>query len=50
MPVYADESLAEDERIVFRASTHTDTMSVRYADFQRLMEATIAEFADPPGA
>lgn len=46
--VYADETLAEDEAIVFRAGTHTDTMSVSYADFERLVEPTVAEFADPP--
>lgn len=50
VPVYADKTLSEDETIVFRAGTHTDTMSVSYADFQRLVEPTVAEFADPPGA
>jgi Ala-tRNA(Pro) deacylase len=50
VPVYVDEALAEDERIVFRAGTHTDTMSVGYADFERLVEPTVVEFADPPSA
>jgi len=45
MPVYVEEALAEDETIFFRAGTHTDTMSVRYADFEQLVEPTIAEFA-----
>ncbi len=50
VPVYVEEALAEDETIVFRAGTHTDTMSVRYADFERLVEPTIAEFgARGPG-
>ena len=48
--VYVDETLAEDETIVFRAGTHTDTMSVAYADFERLVEPTVANFADPPSA
>ena len=43
--VYVEEALAEDEQIVFRAGTHTDTMSVRYADFERLVEPTVAEYA-----
>ena len=43
VPVYVEETLAEDETIVFRSST--DTMSVSYADFERLVEPTIAEFA-----
>ena len=46
VPLYVDKTLAEDETIVFRAGTHTDTMSVSYADFERLVEPTIAEFAD----
>jgi Ala-tRNA(Pro) deacylase len=45
VPVYVDKSLAEDEVIVFRAGTHTETMSVSYADFERLVEPTVAEFA-----
>ncbi len=44
LPVYAEEALSEDETIVFRAGTHTDTMSVNYADFERLVEPTIASF------
>jgi Ala-tRNA(Pro) deacylase len=49
VPVWVDEALAEDETIVFRAGTHTDTMSVSYADFERLVEPAVAGFADPPG-
>ncbi len=45
VPVYVEEALAEDETIVFRAGTHTDTMSVRYADFERLVKPTVVEFA-----
>jgi Ala-tRNA(Pro) deacylase len=45
LPVYVEETLVEDETIFFRAGTHTDTMSVDYADFERLVEPTVAEFA-----
>ncbi len=48
VPVCVDRTLSEDETIVFRAGTHTDTMSVEYADFERLVGPTVAEFADPP--
>ena len=48
VPVYVDEALAEDETVVFRAGTHTDTMSVRYADLERLVEPAVARFAEPP--
>jgi Ala-tRNA(Pro) deacylase len=45
VPVYVEKALAEDETIVFRAGTHTDTMGVKYADFERLVEPTVSEFA-----
>lgn len=45
LPVYVDKALAEDETIVFQAGTHTDTISMKYADFQRLAKPTVAEFA-----
>ncbi len=48
LPVYADKSLAEDETIVFEAGTHTDTMSMKYADYERLAQPTAAEFARNP--
>ena len=43
--VWVDRSLAEDETIVFRAGTHTDTMSLKYADYARLAKPNVAEFA-----
>ncbi len=48
LPVYVDKSLAEDETIVFEAGTHTDTMSMKYADYQRLAEPKAGEFARQP--
>lgn len=44
LPVYVDKSLTEDETIVFPAGTHTETMSLRYEDFERLVKPTVAEF------
>jgi Ala-tRNA(Pro) deacylase len=49
LPVYVDSSLTEDETIIFPAGTHTETMSVRFADFQRVVRPTIGEFARPRG-
>ena len=46
MPVYVDTALAEDETIVFQAGTHTDTMSLKYADFARLVRPAVADFAE----
>jgi len=45
VPVYVDEALTDDDTIVFRAGTHTDTVSLKYADFERLVSPTIADFA-----
>jgi Ala-tRNA(Pro) deacylase len=50
VPVYVDRALVEDETIVFRSGTHTDTMSVSYADFERLVSPTVADIADPSGS
>jgi Ala-tRNA(Pro) deacylase len=49
VPVYVDRALAEDETIVFRAGTHTDTMSVSYDDFEKLVRPTVVDIADPSG-
>jgi Ala-tRNA(Pro) deacylase len=48
LPVYVDRSLAADETIVFQAGTHTDTISLKYADFARLVQPTVVEFAYHP--
>ena len=45
LPVFVDKALAEDETIFFQAGTHTDTMSMKYADFERLVKPTVAELA-----
>jgi Ala-tRNA(Pro) deacylase len=50
VPVYVDRALAEDETIVFRSGTHTDTMSVSYADFEKLVRPTVVDIADPSGS
>jgi Ala-tRNA(Pro) deacylase len=44
LPVYVEEALAEDETIFFRAGTHTDTMSLKYADFERLGKPNVLKF------
>jgi len=45
LPVYVDNVLAGDEEIVFQAGTHTDTMTLRYADFQRLVKPEVGDLA-----
>lgn len=44
LPTYADPSLARAESIVFPAGTHTDTISLKYSDYERLAGPALAEF------
>ena len=43
LPTYVDRGLAEEETIYFQAGTHTDTMSIAYADFARLVKPKVAD-------
>lgn len=48
MSVYVETSLTKQESIVFPIGTHTETMSLKYADFARLVQPTVGEFALKP--
>jgi Ala-tRNA(Pro) deacylase len=48
LPVYIEQSLTTQETIVFPIGTHTETMSLTYADLEHLMHPTIIEFALKP--
>jgi Ala-tRNA(Pro) deacylase len=48
LPVYVEQSLTRQESIVFPIGTHTETMSLHYADFARLVQPTVANFALKP--
>lgn len=43
VPVYVDEVLTEDERIVFNACNHHETVEIYYKDFERLVQPTVAK-------
>lgn len=45
VPVYAEKSLSEEETMVFPVGTYTDTISLKYADFARLVQPKVIEFA-----
>jgi Ala-tRNA(Pro) deacylase len=45
MAVYVDEALARDERIAFNAGTHSELIQLDYADFERLVQPTVANFS-----
>jgi len=44
IPVYVDQSLAEEDTIVFQAGTHTETVRMRYADFAKLVNPVLGDF------
>jgi Ala-tRNA(Pro) deacylase len=46
LPVLLEETLAEDEEIVFNACTHTKSIRMKFKDFRRLAKPVIAEFAE----
>ncbi|MBZ5699890.1 MAG: Hsp20 family protein [Acidobacteriia bacterium] len=46
LPVYLDESLAEDPEIVFSVGTHSDAIRMGSADFVHLAKPKICSFAD----
>jgi Ala-tRNA(Pro) deacylase len=48
LPIYVEQSLTTQDTIVFPIGTHTETMSLKYADFERLLHPTILQFALKP--
>ncbi len=48
LPVMVDESLAEDEEIVFNACTHTRVIRMKFKDFKGLVKPVILQFAESP--
>ena len=42
---YVDESLTDNDAIVFEAGTHSDAVKMRYGDFARVASPRIADFA-----
>jgi Ala-tRNA(Pro) deacylase len=45
VPVYMDETLEEDERIVFNGGSHRETFEIAIDDFERLVHPQIAHFS-----
>lgn len=48
MAVFVDQSLTEDEEIVFQAGTHLGAVKLRYQDFADLVHPTAAAFHREP--
>lgn len=47
LPVYVAKTLSDDEEIAFNAGTHTDMISMRYRDFEKLVQPVVADFSEP---
>jgi Ala-tRNA(Pro) deacylase len=45
IPVYVDPVLAAEPEIYFQAGTHTETISMKYADYARLVRPVVAPFS-----
>jgi len=42
---YLDRSVAEADKLVFEAGTHSDAIRMKYADYERLARPIVADFA-----
>lgn len=45
MEVFVAESLAEDEEIVFNAGNHTESIKLKYEDFEKLVRPRVFRFS-----
>jgi Ala-tRNA(Pro) deacylase len=44
---YLDRSLAENDRIIFEAGTHSDAIQMSYPDYERLAQVVLMDFTTP---
>jgi Ala-tRNA(Pro) deacylase len=47
--VYMDESLSNDQEVVFNAGTHTDAVRMKLEDFVQLVQPVVGAFGRKPG-
>jgi Ala-tRNA(Pro) deacylase len=50
IPVYVDETLAEDKEIAFNAGSHYELIRLAYDDFVNLVRPTVTKFSARSGA
>ncbi|MGA2903050.1 MAG: YbaK/EbsC family protein [Candidatus Korobacteraceae bacterium] len=50
IPVYADETLAEDREIAFNAGSHFELIKMAFKDFERLVKPEVMEFSSARAA
>ncbi len=46
LPTYVDTSLTKDEDICFNATTHSEVIKMKYADYEKLVQPVIGTFAE----
>jgi Ala-tRNA(Pro) deacylase len=45
LPTYVDQSLAEQDYIVFEAGTHTDAIKMSYRDYEKIVKPKVNDLA-----
>jgi len=50
IPVYVDETLAEDREIAFNAGSHYELIKMAYKDFEHLVKPEVMEFSSARAA
>jgi len=45
IPVVVDKTVEEDEKIVFNAGNHKETIMMKYSDFKKLVKPKVASFS-----
>jgi Ala-tRNA(Pro) deacylase len=45
LPTYVDQSLAEQDHIVFEAGTHTDAIKISYHDYEKIVKPKVNDLA-----
>jgi len=48
MKTFASKSLSEDEKITFNAGNHSEVITMKWSDYERLVVPTIISFSDRP--
>jgi len=48
MPVVVDKTMTQDDQIVFNAGTHTESVKMKFGDFENLVHPRVAQIAEPP--
>ncbi len=46
LPTYVDTFLTKDEEICFNATTHSEVIKMKYADYERIVHPVIGTFAE----